>query len=137
MRPFFPAWAGPRTSRAGPDRLRGNGPQGTSFCWGTPPSPAKVDCDHGIAAQTILLGAAEKGLAGCMLGSVNRNRLQEILALPDGLDILLVLALGVPAETRTLEPVGDDGSIKYYRDEKGVHHVPKRSLAEVLVAVYS
>jgi nitroreductase len=96
-----------------------------------------VEWDHGIAAQTIQLGATEKGLGACMLGSLNRNKLRQILDLPEGLDILLVLALGVPAETRTLEPVGTDGSIKYYRDETEVHHVPKRSLAEVLVAVYS
>ncbi len=97
---------------------------------------AKVDCDHGIAAQTILLGATEKGLAGCMLGSVNRTRLQEVLTLPQGLEILLVLALGVPVETRVLVPVGTDGSIKYHRDAAKVHRVPKRSLAEVLVSVY-
>jgi hypothetical protein len=32
-----------------------------------------------------------------------------------------------------LERLNDDGNIRYYRDEAGVHHVPKRGLDEVLI----
>ncbi|RLC39426.1 MAG: nitroreductase, partial [Candidatus Coatesbacteria bacterium] len=49
------------------------------------------------------------------------------------LEILLVLALGKPAERVVIEPVGEDGDTKYYRDEEGVHHVPKRSLDEIII----
>lgn len=90
-------------------------------------------CDHGISSQTILLGAAERGLGGCMIGSVKRDRLREILQIPEHLEILLVLALGKPAETVALEDVGSEGSIKYYRDEQSVHHVPKRKLSDVII----
>ena len=38
--------------------------------------------DHGIAAQSILLGARDKGLAGCMLGSLNRKVLRTVLDIP-------------------------------------------------------
>ena len=31
-------------------------------------------CDRGIAAQTMLLGAVEKGLGGCMIASIDRER---------------------------------------------------------------
>ncbi len=93
----------------------------------------EVDCDHGIAAQTMLLAAAERGLGGCILGSVNREKLARELDLPPHLRILLVLALGRCAENHVLEPLGADGSVKYYRDVQGVHHVPKRS-AESLIA---
>ena len=89
--------------------------------------------DHGIAAQSILLGAVERGLGGCMIGSVVRMKLQKELDLPDHLQILLVVALGKPRETVVIEPLGPDGNIKYWRDEAGVHHVPKRSLDELIV----
>lgn len=48
--------------------------------------------DQGIAAQTMLLAAREKGYAGCMLGAVNRSRLAEVLNLQEEYKILLVLA---------------------------------------------
>ncbi len=89
--------------------------------------------DHGIAAQTILLGAVEKGLGGCMLGAINRDGLREALALPDRFAILLVVALGKPKEEVVLETVGPDGRTAYWRDERGVHHVPKRPLEEIIL----
>lgn len=89
--------------------------------------------DHGIAAQSILLGAAERGLGGCMIGSVVRMKLQKELDLPDHIQILLVVALGKPKESVVIEPLGTDGDIKYWRDGEGIHHVPKRSLDELIV----
>ncbi len=90
--------------------------------------------DVGIAAQTIMLGAAERGIGGCMLGAVRREAVRETLKIPDRYEIALVLALGYPAETVVIEEVGPDGDIKYYRDEVGVHHVPKRGLDELIVS---
>jgi len=92
-----------------------------------------VRCDHGIAAQSILLGAVEKGLGGCILGSINRKRLQRDLSIPASFEILLVLALGKPKEKVVLEPVGAGRDIRYWRDDDGVHHVPKRSLDDIIV----
>jgi nitroreductase len=89
--------------------------------------------DPGIAAQSIMLGAAEKDLGGCMIGSARKERLQQALDIPKQYEILLVLALGKPAEKVLTEPVGGDGGITYYRDEKDVHHVPKRPLSELIV----
>lgn len=89
--------------------------------------------DPGIAAQSILLGAREKGLGGCMLGSIQRDRLRQLLNLPERYDICLVIALGKPKEEVVLEELPPDGSIKYWRDEKGVHHVPKRRLEEIII----
>jgi nitroreductase len=93
--------------------------------------------DHGIAGQSILLGAREKGLAGCMLGSINRKHLREILDLEPQFKILLVLAVGKPKEEIKIEDVGSDGSIRYWRDSEGVHHLPKRSLREIIVASHT
>lgn len=88
-------------------------------------------CDDGIAMQSILLGATEDGFGGCMLGSVNRVKLAEILNLPEHLEILWVIALGKPVEKVVLETANED--IKYWRDENQVHHVPKRPLEEIIV----
>ena len=90
-------------------------------------------CDDGIAAQSIMLGAAEQGLGGCMIASVQRQALREVLGIPEQYEILLVLALGKPAETVITEPVEVSGDVRYYRDEDGVHHVPKRSLEDLVV----
>ena len=94
---------------------------------------AFIGVDHGLAVQNILLGAVERGLGGCIIASVQRERLRQILAIPERYEILVVLALGKPKEAVVIEPVGPDGDIKYWRDAEGVHHVPKRSLDELIV----
>jgi len=90
-------------------------------------------CDPGIAAQSILLGATEKGLGGCIFGSVNRDELSSVLKIEERYEILYVLAIGKPKEKVVIETVNPDGDIKYWRDEKGVHHVPKRSLKGIIL----
>ncbi len=92
--------------------------------------------DHGIACQTIMLGAVEKGLGGCIIATVNRKKLVKIFDIPDTLEVLLVLALGVPAEEVVVEALPSDGKIEYWRGTDGKHHVPKRSLDELIVGRY-
>jgi nitroreductase len=92
-----------------------------------------VDCDHGIASQSILLGARERGLAGCMIAAVNRPKLSSSLNMSDHLKVLLVLALGKPKEEIVIETLNEDGDIRYWRDTDMVHHVPKRSVEEIIV----
>ncbi len=89
-------------------------------------------CDDGIAAQSILLTAVEKDLGGCIIASVKKDALAETLQLPDHLKIIQVIALGKPIEQVVLEEM-QDGDIKYWRDANEVHHVPKRSLDELIV----
>lgn len=87
--------------------------------------------DLGIMAQTMLLGAAEKGLGGCMIGALDREKLRAHFSLQPEVDVSLVLALGKPVEEVRIVDVKEGGSIKYYRDDAGVHYVPKRSLVEL------
>ncbi|MBM4404078.1 MAG: nitroreductase family protein, partial [Candidatus Cloacimonetes bacterium] len=84
--------------------------------------------DAGIAAQSITLGAAEKSLGACLIASFDREELHSKLHLPEELDILLVVALGKPAEKVMIDEVSDPDDMEYWRDEDDVHHVPKRSL---------
>jgi len=125
------AWAGYLTDWPGP--AEGERPAAYLVILGDKEIAANFGCDHGIAAQSILLGARERGLGGCMLGSIKRDRLRELLNIPEKFDILLVIALGRPQEEVVLEEVPPGGSIKYWRDAQGIHHVPKRTLAEILV----
>ncbi len=90
-------------------------------------------CDHGIASLAILLTAVEKGYGGCIIGSVNHAALRNALDIPAYFSIVQVIALGKPAEAVVIEPMPADGNFKYWRDEQGVHHVPKHSLEELIV----
>ena len=90
-------------------------------------------CDHGIAVQSILLTAVEKGLGGCIIASINREKLRKDLLISDRYEIIQIIALGKPKETVVIEPMGSNGDIKYWRDENHVHHVPKRSLEEIVL----
>lgn len=89
--------------------------------------------DTGIMAQTMLLGAVELGLGGCQIASVKKAELQLALHLPAEYDIELVIALGKPAETVVVEDVIDPDDIEYWRDDEGVHHVPKRALEDLII----
>lgn len=91
-------------------------------------------CDHGIAAQSILLGATAQGFGGCMLGAIDRKSLRKALNIPDRYKILLVLALGKPRETVVIDTVKADGDIKYWRDKEDKHHVPKRALEDIIIS---
>lgn len=88
-------------------------------------------CDDGIQAQTILLGAVEKGFGGCIIKAFKNDILRTILELPDYMKIMYVIALGKPVEKIVLEEIGD-GDYKYWRDATGTHHVPKRTLEELI-----
>ncbi len=89
--------------------------------------------DAGIAMQTILLGAVEKGYGGCIFASIDRKKLRKIIDLDPRYEIVYMIALGVPKEEVVLEDLEADGGIEYYRDEKMVHHVPKRKLEDILL----
>ncbi len=88
--------------------------------------------DTGLATQSILLGAVEKGLGGCIIGSAKKEKLSKIIGLSESMEILGVIALGKPAETVVVEEMVDN-DFKYWRDQEGIHHVPKRKLEDILL----
>lgn len=89
--------------------------------------------DEGIAVQSILLGAVELGLGGCIIGNIDKKKLAEELNIDDKYEIALVLALGYPKEEVIIDKVNESGDIKYWRDENQVHHVPKRNIEELIL----
>ena len=130
---IFPhlGWAGYLKDWGGPGE--GERPAGYILILGDTELSQTFGCDHGIAAQSILLGAAERGLGGCMIGTIKVDPLRTALGIPERYKFLLVIALGKPVETVVLETVSADGDIKYWRDAAGVHHVPKRRLEEIIL----
>jgi nitroreductase len=91
---------------------------------------------NGIAAQTILLGATEKGFGGCMMAAVDKDELRQFLNIQPKYEILLVIALGKPKEKVVLDELPPGVDTTYWRDKDDVHHVPQRRLVDVIVAEY-
>lgn len=89
--------------------------------------------DAGIAAQTIMLAARSEGLGGCIVKSFRPSLADDLGISRQGYEILVLLAIGVPAERVVLEGVDPDHGTHYWRDEKGVHHVPKLPLKDLLI----
>ncbi len=125
----YTRWAGYLKDWDGPEE--GERPAAYIVILGDTDIASNYFVDHGIAAQSILLGAAADDNGGCMIGSIDRVGLSANLNLPDRLEILLIIALGKPAEKVVVETIRDNDH-KYWRDEQGVHHVPKRSLDELI-----
>ena len=91
---------------------------------------ASADMDVGIAAENIVLTALEEGVGSCMIGSLDRDALRMALEVPDHCEITLAVALGYPAEEPVMEAMTTE-SIKYYLDNEGVLHVPKRAASAI------
>ncbi|HVN96179.1 MAG TPA: nitroreductase family protein [Syntrophorhabdaceae bacterium] len=124
------AWAGYLKDWPGPEQ--GERPSGYVIILGDTNITKEFGCNHGIAAQSILLGAVERGLGGCMIASIQRDKLKGLLNIPAYYEILLVIALGEPKE-RVVIVEAKEGDIKYWRDANKTHHVPKRPLSEILL----
>ncbi|MGB3211037.1 MAG: nitroreductase family protein [Desulforhopalus sp.] len=135
---IFPylGWAGYLTDWKGP--VEGERPSAYILCLLNknrlkgPESEAQFDL--GVATQNLLLGAMEKRIGGCRIGAFNPN-LASLFNLPEYLHLSLVIALGKPRETVLIEECKDDDDIRYWRDENGAHHVPKRPLKSCLVDI--
>ncbi len=86
--------------------------------------------DVSFVAAHIVLTAEEEQVGSCILCKIDKKRIKEILHVPDNRMVDSVVALGYKAEHPVVEELTD--SVKYWRDEHDVLHVPKRSLEDVL-----
>lgn len=86
--------------------------------------------DVGAAVQNILLTAVEQGLGGCWVASVNADAIAKLLHVPSHFRVDSVVALGYSAEAPVIETAKE--SVHYWKDPRGVLHVPKRKLSSVL-----
>jgi len=128
----FPSviWAAYLKNWDGPES--GERPSGYIIILGDKSISEAFGVDHGIAAQSIMLGATEAGLGGCMIASIKRDMLRSELKIPDRFEILLILALGKPVEKVIIDEI-KGGDVKYWRDSNKNHHVPKRPLSDLII----
>lgn len=124
------AWAGYLTEWAGP--VEGERPSAYIIQLHDKEISATYSCDHGITAQSMLLRAVDLGYGGCIIASVKREQLREILKLDARYDIIQVIALGKPKEVIVIDPLTNN-EYKYWRDEEQTHHVPKREMDELIL----
>ena len=126
----YTAWAGYLKNWKGP--VEGERPAAYILVLKDRRLTSNLYCDDGLAIQTIMLGATESGLGGCILGAFNKQALLDMLKPGETFEALYLLALGKPVEDVVIDDI-KDGDIKYWRDENQVHHVPKRSLRELIL----
>lgn len=88
------------------------------------------DIDAGAAVENLLLTAVEEGLGAAWLGAIDRKKIKDLLEIPDKYVLHTLVALGYPNETPVIEDA--EKCIKYYKDENGVLHVPKRKLESII-----
>ncbi len=93
-----------------------------------------VDFDVGAAVENILLGAVDYGIGTCWMANINVRRIRDVFQIPEHYDIKQVISLGYPEEESVMELFKD--SFKYWKDDEGRMHVPKRSLKEVIFKIY-
>ncbi len=124
------AWAGYLSDWTGP--VKGEQPVAYVIMLNDERLSKNYFCDDGIAVQNLLLGAVEDGFGGCILRAFKEMNLRELLKVSKDYSIIQVVALGKPKEDVVLEEMKND-DIKYWRDEKGVHHVPKRKLEDLVI----
>ena len=131
---IFPSlgWAGYLKEWPGPGK--NERPSSYILVLGDTKITSTFGCDHGIAAQSILLGAAEQGLGGCIIATIDRKRLRATLNIPRQYEILFAIAIGKPKE-KVVIVEAEENNIKYWRDSKGVHYVPKRPLEEIILNI--
>jgi len=127
-------WAGYLKDWPGP--VLNEQPTGYIIILGDQNIAKNFDMDVGIAAQTMILGAYNQGFGGCMLANIRHRQLADALEIADQYKILLVLALGTPKESIVIDPINSDGDCRYFRDDQEIHHVPKRSMNDLIVRIY-
>ncbi|MBN2288415.1 MAG: nitroreductase family protein [Candidatus Glassbacteria bacterium] len=94
-------------------------------------APDGAPYDVAAAVMTMILAARAEGLGSCWMGNIDRPALAKVLNVPgDGWILDSVLALGIPGESPVTEPLRD--SVRYWKDDAGVLHVPKRLLEDIL-----
>lgn len=88
------------------------------------------EIDAAAAIENILLAAWEEGVGSCWIRSIHRKKIKKLLRIPHHLEVNSIIALGYRNEEPVVEELKDTN--KYWKDNKGVLHVPKRKLEDII-----
>ena len=94
--------------------------------------PGGSDTDVGLAMGSMTAAAWANGVGSCLMGSIDRPALTQLLGLPEGVKLRYMVAFGYPSHQSHLV-TAVDGNVKYYLDDARDYCVPKRPLEEVLL----
>lgn len=94
------------------------------------PESRYVDIDLGIAAQSILLKAAEMDLRGICIGAFDKEAIKEALSIP--YEPILIIGIGKGLEAIQLTHINQGDSQSYY-EKGGVHFVPKLTIEDLII----
>jgi nitroreductase len=89
--------------------------------------------DVGCAVENMLLLACSKNIGTCWLGAFDKEKLSTALDLPTCYRVDSVIALGYPKEESCIEKWQAD--VKYFKDESGKMHVPKRNIEDIIIKI--
>lgn len=92
--------------------------------------PQHGEVDAAAAMENMILTALGEGVGSCWLGAIDRDQIRALFHIPAKYQINSVLALGYPAESPVIEKMTD--SVKYWKDEHGILHVPKREISQIM-----
>ena len=93
------------------------------------PAPER---DIGASVENMNLISQEEGIGCCWIGAFKAKEINNIIGVPANLSAELILAMGYPLEKPVSEDIEKGSSIKYYKDDSGTLHVPKRRLKDIL-----
>lgn len=90
-----------------------------------------LNTDAGIALANMTLAAWDKGVGSCIMGSINRPKLTELMGLAETEKLHTMVAFGYPAHAASVVPMTAETGVKYYLDANRDYCVPKRSAEEI------
>lgn len=86
--------------------------------------------DISLASENIVIAAEGEGIGSCILCNINKNKIRQILKIPEKIIIDSIIALGYKDEKSVVEDFKEN--VEYWRDENNIMHVPKRKLEDIM-----
>jgi len=88
--------------------------------------------DEGLVISNLTIAAADIGIGSCIIGSVNNEKMREILNYDEKFSCEVVVAFGYPTIKSTIKEIEIDEDQSYYLDDDENYIVPKYKLEDIV-----